>query len=87
MTNLVNRLNNEADLCRNAGPDDIAALLDEAAKTIAAQDGLVEALQAIHFYVDASDLELKEEGMSRTDALVYARKRRKAALASLGDKP
>jgi hypothetical protein len=33
---LIERLVNEADLCRNDGANDIAALLDEAAKTLAA---------------------------------------------------
>jgi len=33
---LIERLVNEADLCRNDGANDIAALLDEAAKALAA---------------------------------------------------
>jgi hypothetical protein len=33
---LIERLVNEADLCRNEGANDIAALLDEAAKALAA---------------------------------------------------
>ena len=30
-TDLISRLQNEADLCRNEGADDVAALLDDAA--------------------------------------------------------
>ena len=35
---LVERLNDEADLCRNEGADDIAALLDEAVEELRALD-------------------------------------------------
>lgn len=34
---LITRLQDEADLCRNEGADDIAALLDEAATALRAQ--------------------------------------------------
>jgi len=47
--NLIERLNDEADLCRNEGANDIAVLLDEAAKALSApvQDGGVDALVAL----------------------------------------
>lgn len=35
MSDLIERLNDEADLCRNDGANDIADLLDEAIKRIA----------------------------------------------------
>jgi len=42
-SDLISRLQDEADLCRNEGADDIAMLLDESAKALAAQAGPAQA--------------------------------------------
>jgi len=42
---LVERVSDEADLCRNDGADDIAKLLDDAKARIEAQAKLIEGLQ------------------------------------------
>ena len=39
---------------------------------------LREALDAVHYYIDASDRELKEDGITRDDALLRARELRTA---------
>lgn len=38
--NLIDRLHDEADLCRNEGADDIANLLDEAIKALASRTSI-----------------------------------------------
>ena len=43
MSELIERLQNEADLCRNDGADDIAKLLDEAVEEIERLQGAVDA--------------------------------------------
>lgn len=42
-TDLISRLQDEADLCRNDGATDIAALLDEAAEALAGGSGFIRA--------------------------------------------
>jgi hypothetical protein len=48
-TDLISRLQDEADMCRNDGASDIAALLDEAVEAllIAAAPDLLEALDRL----------------------------------------
>lgn len=41
MTDLLTRLSDEADLCRNEGADDIAKLLDEAHAALSSRPGLL----------------------------------------------
>lgn len=47
LASLVERLRDEADLCRNDGADDIAELLDEAATTLEALAAERDALKAV----------------------------------------
>jgi hypothetical protein len=49
---LQERLSDEADLCRNEGADDIAALLDEAGRAIAAYQWAYEYLQGRMHSID-----------------------------------
>jgi hypothetical protein len=41
MDSLVEQLNDEADLCRNEGADDVAALLSQSAAELARLKGLI----------------------------------------------
>ena len=45
-TDLIQRLSDEADLCRNDGATDIAGLLDEAQSALEQQAAQIEALRA-----------------------------------------
>ncbi len=45
-TDLIQRLSDEADLCRNDGATDIAGLLDEAQAALEQQAAQIEALRA-----------------------------------------
>lgn len=48
---------------------------------------LMVALDAAHFYIDASDEELREAGMDRETALVRARELRDAAMRAMPETP
>lgn len=56
-----------------ANPATILALIASLEKAEAENARLREALDACHFYIDASTTELTERGMSRADALFAAR--------------
>lgn len=49
---LVDRLINEADLCRHDGADDIAALLEEAAAALICQGYCKQPNQSVPVYID-----------------------------------
>ncbi len=83
---IVERLRDEADLCRNEGADDIAVLLDEAADTIEELAGAASALA----YAEAEyrlQHDTKGGGHIDTgrawDRMRYAGKRVTAALAKV----
>lgn len=62
---------------------DANRLCFEYADTIeAAKKQVFEALDAAHYYIDASDRELEDKGITRDDALLMARELR----AALGEK-
>lgn len=63
---LVERLQDEADLCRNDGADDIATLLDDAALAAAALAELVEARRV--WLRAGTDLGAVTESGKRMDA-------------------
>ena len=46
MTDLIQRLSDEADLCRNEGADDIAILIDDAVYALVNQAAQIDALRA-----------------------------------------
>ena len=55
-TGLVERLGDEADLCRNEGADDIAALLDDARAAIEALTRPVDVEAIVDAALDAANL-------------------------------
>ena len=57
---LIQRLQDEADLCRNEGADDIAALLDEAAEALKDSDWLRARLDSAHEIVQRQTAALRE---------------------------
>ena len=78
-SDLISRLQDEADLCRNEGADDIAALLDEAAAAVAAAipegwtvvpveptEATLAAGRAMLFSASGGDLEADDREMRRT---------------------